>query len=393
MDLAILNPEIQNFIAANLTANSTQLAFQKNPFPNVDWKEIINQIVAKQKAKDKLPSWYTALNILYPSKISLEQTSSEKAAAYKASLVSGESLIDLTGGFGVDDFYFSKKVKQVTHCEINEELSQIVSHNFNLLKVTNCNCIVGDSSLILENLNQKFDWIYIDPSRRNDTKGKVFMLKDCAPNVPEMMDYYFKYSLNIMVKTAPILDITAGLLELKNVKEIHIVAVDNEVKELLWIMEKDYVNPIAIKAINLQKNSTETFETNHSEIELHVAFSLPKKYLYEPNSAIMKSGAFNSVATKYSIDKLHPNSHLYTSDILIAFPGRIFEIENTIPYHKTEMKAALVDKKANVTTRNFSETVESIRKKWKIKEGGNLYSFFTTDKNDHKIVLLCSKLK
>ena len=393
MDLAILNPEIQNFIAANLTANSTQLAFQKNPFPNVDWKEIINQIVAKQKAKDKLPSWYTALNILYPSKISLEQTSSEKAAAYKASLVSGESLIDLTGGFGVDDFYFSKKVKQVTHCEINEELSQIVSHNFNLLKVTNCNCIVGDSSLILENLNQKFDWIYIDPSRRNDTKGKVFMLKDCAPNVPEMIDYYFNNSVNILLKTAPVLDITAGLTELKNVKEIHIVAVDNEVKELLWIMEKDYVNPIAIKAINLQKNSTETFETNHSEIELHVAFSLPKKYLYEPNSAIMKSGAFNSVATKYSIDKLHPNSHLYTSDILIAFPGRIFEIENTIPYHKTEMKAALVDKKANVTTRNFSETVESIRKKWKIKEGGNLYSFFTTDKNDHKIVLLCSKLK
>ena len=393
MDLAILNPEIQNFIAANLTANSTQLAFQKNPFPNVDWKEIINQIIAKQKAKDKLPSWYTTENILYPSKISLEQTSSEKTAAYKASLVLGESLIDLTGGFGVDDFYFSKKVKQVTHCEINEELSQIVSHNFSQLKVTNCDFKIGDSTSILEDLNQQFDWIYIDPSRRNDVKGKVFMLQDCAPNVPELMDYYFKYSSNIMVKTAPILDITVGLLELKNVKEIHIVAVDNEVKELLWIMEKDYVNPIAIKAINLQKNSTETFETNHSEIELHVAFSLPKKYLYEPNSAIMKSGAFNSVATKYSIDKLHPNSHLYTSDILIAFPGRIFEIENTIPYHKTEMKAALVDKKANVTTRNFSETVENIRKKWKIKEGGNLYSFFTTDKNDHKIVLLCSKLK
>ena len=393
MDLALLNPEIQKFITANLGANSTQLAFQKNPFPLVDWKEIINQIVAKQKAKDKIPSWYTTENILYPSKISLEQTSSEKTATYKANLISGELLIDLTGGFGVDDFYFSKKVKHVTHCEINEELSKIVAHNFSQLKVSNCNCIVGDSTTILENLNQKFDWIYIDPSRRNDAKGKVFMLRDCAPNVPELMDYYFNYSANIMVKTAPILDITAGLLELKNVKEVHIVAVDNEVKELLWIIEKNYSNTISIKAINLLKHNAETFEATLSAIELPVTFSLPKKYLYEPNSAIMKSGAFNAVAAQYSIDKLHQNSHLYTSDTLIDFPGRIFEIEKTIPYHKTEMKTFLVDKKANVTTRNFPETVEKIRKKWKIKEGGNLYSFFTTDKNDDKIVLLCSKLK
>ena len=393
MDLAILNPEIQKFITANLAANSTQLAFQKNPFPNVDWKEIINQIVAKQKAKDKLHSWFKTENILYPSKISLEQTSSEKTAEYKSCLVSGENLIDLTGGFGVDDFYFTKKIKQVTHCEINEELSKIVAHNFGQLKVGNCDCIVGDSTVILEDLNQKFDWIYIDPSRRNDAKEKVFMLKDCAPNVPELLDFYFNYSVNIMIKTAPILDITAGLLELKNVKEIYIVAVDNEVKELLWIIEKNYTNAIAIKAINLLKSSIETFETNYSEMELPVTFSLPKKYLYEPNSAIMKSGAFNAVATKYAVDKLHPNSHLYTSDNLIDFPGRIFEIENTLPYHKTEMKTFLVDKKANVTTRNFSETVENIRKKWKIKEGGSLYSFFTTDKNEDKIVLLCSKLK
>ena len=393
MDSALLNPEIQKFITSNLDANSTQLALQKNPFPNVDWKQIINQIVGKQKAKDKLPSWYLAENILYPSKISLEQTSSEKTANYKASLVSGKHLIDLTGGFGVDDFYFSKKVKQITHCEINEKLSQIVAHNFSQLNVTNCDFMLGDSTPILKDLNQEFDWIYIDPSRRNDAKGKVFMLKDCAPNVPELMDYYFNYSDNIMVKTAPILDITAGLSELKNVKEIHIVAVDNEVKELLWIIEKNYRNEITLKAINLLKNSTEIFETTFPEKESLVTFSLPKKYLYEPNSAIMKSGAFNTVASQYSLDKLHPNSHLYTSDILIAFPGRIFEIEKAIPYHKTEMKTLLMDKKANVTIRNFSETVENIRKKWKIKEGGNLYSFFTTDENDDKIVLLCSKLK
>ena len=393
MDLALLNPDIQKFITLNLTVSSTKLVFQKNPFPNMDWAAIINQIVAKQKAKDKLPLWYVTENIVYPSKISLEQASSEKTAKYKSGLVSGDNLIDLTGGFGVDDFYFSKKVKQVTHCEINEELSQIVAHNFNQMKVANCDFSIGNSETTLAALNQQFDWIYIDPSRRNEAKGKVFMLKDCAPNVPDLLNFYFKYSSNILIKTAPILDITAGLLELKNVKEIHVVAVDNEVKELLWVIKKNHLNPVAIKAINLLKNNTETFETKASEMEFSVAFSLPKKYLYEPNSAIMKSGAFNTVASQFSIDKLHPNSHLYTSDNLIDFPGRIFEIQNTIPYHKTEMKSFLMDKKANITIRNFSETVENIRKKWKIKDGGNLYSFFTTDKNDRKIVLLCSKLK
>ncbi len=393
MDLSLLNPEIQKFITTNLAAKSTDLAFQKNPFPNTDWKEIINQIIAKQKAKDKLPSWFQTKNILYPSKISLEQTSSEKTAAYKASLVLGDRLIDVTGGFGVDDFYFSKKVKQVIHCEINEELSKMVAHNFNQLNVTNCNCIIGDSKQILEDLNQKFDWIYIDPSRRNETKGKVFMLKDCTPNVPKFMDYYFQYSGNILIKTAPILDITAGLLELKNVKEVHIVAIDNEVKELLWIIEKNYSSSIKIKTVNLLKENLENFEAAIPEFEMPVTFSLPKKYLYEPNSAIMKSGAFNTVATQYSIDKLHTNSHLYTSDTLIDFPGRIFEINSVHSYNKNEMKSILENKKSNVTTRNFLETVENIRKKWKIKDGGNLYSFFSTDKNDNKIVLLCSKLK
>lgn len=389
----LLNPEIQKFITANLNANSTELAFQKNPFPNVDWKDIINQIVTKQKAKLKLPTWFTSENIIYPSKISLEQTSSELTAKYKSSLVSGASLIDLTGGFGVDDFYFSKTIKHVTHCEINDALSKIVTHNFSQFNIKNCDCIVGDSQQILEDLNQKFEWIYIDPSRRNDTKGKVFMLKDCSPNVPELIDFYFNYTSNILIKTAPILDISAGVLELKNVKEIHIVAVENEVKELLWIIEKGYTNPIKIKTVNILKNNIETFYASLPETVLQVSYDFPKKYLYEPNSAIMKSGAFNSVATTFKIDKLHQNSQLYTSNTLIDFPGRIFEIVSQHPFNKNEMKMILENKKANITTRNFSETVENIRKKWKIKDGGNTYCFFTTDKNDTKIVLLCTKLK
>ncbi len=393
MSLALLNPEIQKFITANLNANSTELVFQKNPFPNIDWKDIINQIATKQKAKDKLPTWYANDNIIYPSKISLEQTSSELTAIYKSSLVSGDSLIDLTGGFGVDDFYFSKTIKQVTHCEIDEELSEIATHNFSQFNIVNCDFIVGDGQQILEDLNQKLDWIYIDPSRRNDAKGKVFMLKDCSPNVPELINFYFNYSSNILIKTAPILDISAGILELKNVKEIHIVAIENEVKELLWIIEKGYNYSIEIKTINILKNNTETYFSSIPETILQVSYDFPKKYLYEPNSAIMKSGLFNSVATTFKIDKLHKNSHLYTSTTLIDFPGRIFEIVSIHPYNKNEMKTLLENKKANITIRNFPETVENIRKKLKIKDGGNTYCFFTTDKNDKKIVLLCYKLK
>lgn len=393
MDLEILNPEIQEFISASIEKDISKLALQKNPFPRANWISILNQIKAKKKAKEKLPTWFLTENIIYPPKISLEQTSSEKTAEYKANLVSGESLIDATGGFGVDDFYFSKRINQVIHCEINEDLSEIVKHNFNQLHVENISCITGKSEQILKKLDQKFDWIYIDPSRRNYAKGKVFMLKDCSPSVPELLDFYFKYSANILIKTAPILDISAGLLELKNVKEIHIIAVENEVKELLWVIQKEYSNSVEIKTCNILKNSMEIFTINHTEFTTKVTYNLPNKYLYEPNSAIMKSGAFDAVSTKYSLEKLHQNSHLYTSNVLIDFPGRIFEIENIIAYQKTEMKSFLENKKANITTRNFPDTVETIRKKWKIKDGGNIYCFFTTDMNNTKIVLLCSKLK
>jgi hypothetical protein len=392
LDLNILLPEIQQFINENIDKKITKLALQKNPFPRVEWIAILNQIEAKTKAKDKLPTWFATNNIVYPSKISVEQTSSEKTASYKASLISGESLIDLTGGFGVDDFYFAKKTKTVAHCEINPELSNIVKHNFEQLKIKNITCYTGDSLETLAQFNTKWDWIYIDPSRRNDAKGKVFMLKDCLPNVPENLDLFFEYSDSILIKTAPLLDIAAGLSELKNVKSIHIVAIENEVKELLWELHKYFTGKTQLKTVNLVKERQDTFEFILDENLKNPEYSLPQKYVYEPNSAIMKSGGFDEVSTFYNLKKLHKHSHLYTNSEIISFPGRIFEIENSIPYHKNEMKAFLENKQANITTRNFPDTVENIRKKWKIKEGGNQYCFFTTDENDNKIVLICKKI-
>jgi 16S rRNA G966 N2-methylase RsmD len=392
LDSSILDKNIQDFINLNIGNDISKLALQKNPFQQMDYLYILNQIAAKTKAKDKLPTFFNAENIIFPSKISVEQTSSEITAKYKSEIVSGKNLIDLTGGFGVDDLYFSKKIKSVIHCEINKELSEIVSHNFEMLKILNIECKTADSLHILNTLNEKFDWIYIDPSRRNDLKGKVFMLKDCLPNVSENLLFYFKYSKNILIKTAPILDISAGLLELSNVKVIHILAVENEVKELLWILELDYDGEIEIKTININKNIEEKFNFILNKNQEIPYFSLPQKYLYEPNAAIMKSGGFNEVAIQFGLNKLHQFSHLYTSNKKNPFCGRVFEIDFCIPYNKSEMKKHFGNQKANITIRNFPETVENIRKKFKTKDGGNRYCFFTTNANDEKIVLICTKI-
>lgn len=392
MNQDLLKSEVQKFINESLEVNFSKIALIKNPFPEISWTEILTQIASKAKAKTKLPTWYNTINILYPSKISVEQTSSETTANYKATLISGESIIDLTGGFGIDDYYFSKAFDKVIHCELKKDLHDIVRNNLVSLSVKNIECYNADSSDVLKNLNSKFDWIYIDPSRRNDSKGKVFMLKDCLPNVPLNLDFYFSYSENILIKTAPLLDISAGLSELKNVSEIHIVAINNEVKELLWILKKDQKGNLKIKTINITKDNSEIFDfdlINNNEVPL---FSEPKQYLYEPNSAILKSGGFNNVAINYELAKLHQHSHLYTSDKQIDFPGRRFKICKSFEYNKTNMKDFLANSKSNITTRNFPESVEEIRKKWKIKDGGELYTFFTTDKTNRKIVLICDKI-
>ena len=387
----LLSSEIQEFINSNLDTDVTQLALSKNPFPEVEYTSVINQIKAKQKAKDKLPIWYSKPNILFPSKISVEQTSSEKTAEYKLEIVSGDSLIDLSGGFGIDDYYFSKKIKSVTHCEINSELSEIVAYNLKILNAHNITCINQNSTDYLKENSIFFDWIYIDPSRRNEKKGKVFMFEDCEPNVPNLLPLYFSRSNNILIKTAPLLDLQAGIEELKHVKKIHIVAVKNEVKELLWEIEKNYDGFVTIAAINIEKNKKTLVETIHQK-EYNVEFSLPLKYIYEPNAALLKSGSFDAISQIYNCQKLHKHSHLYTSNSIINFPGRSFKIENIITLQKNEVKEYLFGKKLNITTRNFPIKVEDLKKKYKIKDGGTTFVFFTTNIENKKIALICTKI-
>ena len=391
MNKNILHPEVQSYINNNLKVNIEQFIFKGSPFKDVSVQELANQVIAKQKSEKKLPTWFQTKNIYYPPKLSIEQTSSEITAGYKSKLVNGDSIIDITGGFGVDCYAFSKRFKKVVHCEINEELSEIVSYNYEQLEVSNIRTVATDGLEYLKNTSEKFDCIYIDPSRRNDTKGKVFLLSDCLPNVPENLDFLFEMSDTILVKNSPILDISSTINELKFVKEIHVVAVNNEVKELLFLLKKEYKGLIEIKTLNTLKNKNQYFDFKLG-YDFKFEYSIPLKYLYEPNSAILKSGGFNQIASQQKVNKLHQHSHLYTSEKLVKdFPGRIFEINNVFTYNKKKIKKEITETKANITTRNFPKTVAQIRKETKLKDGGNSYLFFTTNINNELIVIDCTK--
>ncbi len=385
---ALLNKEVQDFIK-NFEGDVSKLAFAGSPFDSVSVQELIQQIESRKKIEKKLPTWFETQDILFPPKLNLEQTSSEIAAKYKASLVNGKTLADITGGFGVDSFFFSGNILDVNHFELNAELSSIAKHNFKVFGKSNIQCFPEDGLQIV--LNRKYDVIYADPSRRHNSKGKVFFLKDCQPNIPDHISEILKNCQQFLLKTSPMLDISIGLSELQKVSEIHIVAVDNEVKELLWLMKNVASTEPQIKTINFTKSGTESFNFKMNEIG-DVKYSLPQKYLYEPNAAILKSGAFNLVSEKFKLNKLHQNTHLYTSEFLVDFPGRRFLIEKRIPYTKAEMRAAISFNKANITTRNFPESVETLRKKWKISDGGDVYLFFVTNLEDKKEMLICSKI-
>lgn len=386
-----LSADLKQFINDNLKQDINILALKKNPFQDYEWSWILNQIQAKQKAEKKLPTWFANDDVIFPSTLSIEQTSSETLAQFKSALISGENLIDLTGGFGVDDFYFAKRFKKVIHCEFQEDLSAIVQHNFKVLNVENIQTVSGDSISYLEKSTEKFDWIYIDPARRDDKKTKVFLLKDCTPNVVELHDLLFEKSGNILIKVAPLLDISSILNELKNVKTIYAIGLQNEVKELLIVLEKGFIAQPELIAVNISNDNTihqDTFSLNDA---IDSQLSLPLNYLYEPFSSYLKIGVYNHLAIKFKVQKLHKHSHLYTSNELIDFPGRSFKIEQVIPYNKKEIKF-LENTKCNVTTRNFPLKVEEIRKKHKIKDGGDVYAFFTTDLNNDKMVVICKKI-
>ncbi len=391
MNENLLKPGIQEFISNKIDTDIVSFLLKKPFFEGVSNKELAQQIISKKKSKTKLPTWYNTPKIYFPDKLHIEQASSETTAQHKANIVSGKSLVDVTGGFGVDTNFFALKMDVVYHSETHQDLSEIAAYNFEVLGRKNVEVISGDGLSFLRESKLRFDWVYLDPSRRNNQNGKVFFLSDCSPNVTEHLDLLFRKSKNVMIKTSPILDISVGIKELRFVKEIHIVSLKNEVKELLWVLQANFDGEIVVKTVNINQQKIDTFNFRLPEEKRAIPnFTAPQKFLYEPNSAILKSGAFSLVAKRYSLSKLQEHSHLYTSNELKIFPGRKFKIEKVWYYSKKAMK--IIDfKKANISVRNFPESVDSLRKRFKILEGGESYLFFTTDVNGEKIIIHCKK--
>jgi len=390
----LLDKKVQKFIDKNLNSDISKLIFKGSPFADINIKILVNQIEAKNKSKKKLSTWFYSKNIIYPQKLSIEQTSSEKTAEFKASLFKGNKAIDLTGGFGVDTFYFSKNFEQFTHCEYNKQLSEIVKHNFATLEKNNVDFISGDGLEYLKSTNNTYNLVYLDPARRSDIKGKVFMLADTQPNPVDNLELLFSKSKNILIKVSPLLDLKNTIRELKNVKTIYIISLNDEVKELLFLLEKEYKNDteiISVDLFNSKKTKKSSFTLNDANYTSN--YNLPQKFLYEASAAVMKSGAFNQISEKYKINKIASNSHLYTSNKLIEkFQGRTFEIISVSKANKKDIRKNLPFDKANISTRNYMMSVAEIRKKFKIKDGGNDYLFFTIGYNKEAIVIYCRKI-
>lgn len=358
----------------------------KSPFTGVEAGELASQIAAKKKCSRKLPAWYHQDSIYYPPLLSIEQSSSEITARYKARLATGASLIDLTGGFGVDSFYFAKSVAAVTHCEINTQLSEIAAHNARVLDQRNTRFLAGNGLAYLRDATETFDTIYIDPARRSTT-GKVFMLKDCTPNVVEHLDLLLQKSRRIIIKTAPLLDISAGLKELKNVTEVHIISVKNECRELLWVVENEAAARPNIVCVTLNEREKQFnfFKGEEEAAEPSILSDSLSEFLYEPDAALLKSGAFNLIAKTYGLKKLDKQTQLYTSDTLNElFPGRIFRINRIISSGELKKEKQLI---GNVIVRNYRDKAENLVRKYKIKPDKCQFLIFTQSKKDGYIVI------
>lgn len=369
---------------------AADLLFLAKKHPDWDMVAIAQQVEGKQKAKNKLPTWFQQEGLLYPVRLSMEQCSSELTAQYKSQLCKGEKFIDLTGGFGVDSYFISQSFKKGMHCELNSELQAIVAHNFKTLEA-NIQSFNEDGLKHLQRTSKQFDLIYIDPARRGSANQKVIRLEDYTPNILEHLDLLFEKGKQILLKTAPLLDIKQVLSQLPHIKEAHVVAVNNECKEVLYLLDKEQTTSPIIHCVDLSKKNQ--FDFLYQNEEATCSTELPLKYLYEPNVAILKAGAFNSIGNAFYLQKLHPNSHLYTSNKLLNdFPGRRFFIEERTKLNKKELAILLPNKKANITRRNFPLSVANIRKKTGLKEGGDKYLFATTLKDNKPTILVCSKI-
>lgn len=391
------------FILEHREDDVRQLALQANRYPDIDMPYALKQIAGWQSIRDKVPIWAACPDIIYPPHLPLEQCSSESTANYKYGIVAkmGEhdTLADLTGGFGIDCWFMSRAFQHTTYVERQEELVKITQHNFGVLQNNGQWSTVNGQSEEWLKSQTSVNWLYLDPARRDNHGGKTVAISDCEPDVSTLEEILVQKAGKVMVKLSPMLDLDLALHQLKHVQEAHVVSVDNECKELLLILDKEVSTDIAqtpIHCVNLRKEKEQAFVFTKAE-EQQTTSELAKnigRYLYEPNASILKAGAFRCITQRFDLQKLHTNSHLYTSEQLVTdFPGRMFQVEAVCGFGKKELKILLADiKQANLTVRNFPASVNDLRKRLHLQEGGDTYLFATTLNPEEKVLIKCKRI-
>ncbi|MGG1922374.1 class I SAM-dependent methyltransferase [Chryseobacterium sp. NRRL B-14798] len=375
----LLNKDVQNYINANLKTDLHSLLLKKSPFPEVSMHEIVQQIKGKQVAERKFP-FLLKEGILFPPQLNLEQSSSEKTALYKSGFLKGNKFIDLTSGFGIDAFYLSQNFENVTLIEQNTELLEIVENNWNIL---GCKAKFVNRKLedFLDENQEYFDVVYLDPARRDQQKNKVFLLEDLSPDILEIQGKLRAISGQVVVKLSPLIDLKYLVSVLPGITRIDVIALKNDVKEVVVFLSNENTDKIICNCVNLESGE-ETFTFRFGEEETAESeYSEPEKYIYIPNHSILKAGVFNLISLKFGLKKLHPNSHLYTSTEKIEnFPGRILEMESV------DSKSIKKKGQFNIIAKNYPLKPEEIKKKYGLKDGGDQYLIFTQSKKG-KIIL------
>jgi hypothetical protein len=375
----ILNQEVQQFINANLNTDLHSLLLKKSPFPETSMQEIVQQIKGKQVAQKKFP-FLLKEGIIFPPQLNLEQSSSEKTALYKSEILKGKKFIDLTSGFGIDAYYLSRNFEDITLVEQNSELLEIVENNWNVLekKAKFINQKLED---FLNENQENFDVIYLDPARRDQNKNKVFLLEDLSPNIIEIQETLLSISNEVVIKLSPLIDLKYLISVLPNIFRIEIIAIKNDVKEVVIFLSKEQKSQVLCNCVNLESGESSS-EFHFGDEENAIAnFGEPEKFIYIPNNSILKAGIFNLISEKFNLKKLHPNSHFYTSTEKINdFPGRVLEME-VIDNKRIKKKSQF-----NIISKNYPLKPEEIKKKYGLKDGGEHYLIFTQSKKG-KIIL------
>ena len=394
-----MTPALMAFIQAHLSDDPDRLLLSASRYPEIDMPFVVAQITARRQIKEKLPTWYQQEQLLFPAKIAAEQCSSEQTARYKQQLVTeGDTLCDLTGGLGIDSYYFSRRVKQVYYIERFPSYCEVARANMATLGARNVAVLEGDSTQWLDQL-PAIDVFYVDPARRGEGNKRMFALSDCEPDLTQLLPRLLAKAPRVIAKLSPMADLRQTLALLPTTQAIHILSVKNECKELLFVIGREpRESAVPIHCVHLTKQaaSDECFVCSleaEQQAASHLATTL-RRYLYEPNASVLKAGAFKQVACQFPVEKLQVSSHLYTSDhYLERFPGRRFEVDEVIPFHSKSCKQlAGQSLQANVTTRNFPLTVEALRKKCRIREGGDIYLFATTGPKEEKLLIRTHKV-